>query len=99
VFHAAKTVADCFKYRRKVGLESPIEALQDFLREKEGAHQGDCSLCGDLPRLPGHASLLKLPYEEDVQKIAASVRALERIQRTRDWTARRAHRSVACELS
>jgi predicted transcriptional regulator of viral defense system len=30
----AKTVADCFKYRNKLGLDVAIEALRDFLHER-----------------------------------------------------------------
>lgn len=29
VFNAAKTVADCFKYRNKIGLDVGLEALRD----------------------------------------------------------------------
>ena len=29
VFNAAKTVADCFKYRNKIGLDVALEALRD----------------------------------------------------------------------
>lgn len=29
VYNAAKTVADCFKYRRKVGIDVAVEALRD----------------------------------------------------------------------
>mgnify|MGYP000101861439 len=29
VFSAAKTVADCFKYRNKIGLDVALEALRD----------------------------------------------------------------------
>lgn len=36
VFGAAKTVADCFKYRSKLGLDVAIEALKLYLREKRG---------------------------------------------------------------
>lgn len=31
----AKTVADCFKFRNKVGLDVALEALQDALRERK----------------------------------------------------------------
>lgn len=31
----AKTVADCFKYRNKVGLETAIEALREALRQRK----------------------------------------------------------------
>ena len=37
VFGPAKTVADCFKYRSKVGLDVAIEALRDCLRQKKAA--------------------------------------------------------------
>lgn len=36
VYSAAKTVADCFKYRNKVGLDVAVEALQDFTRHHRG---------------------------------------------------------------
>jgi predicted transcriptional regulator of viral defense system len=32
VFNPAKTVADCYKYRNKIGLDVAIEALQDVVR-------------------------------------------------------------------
>lgn len=35
VYSAAKTVADCFKYRNKIGLDVAIEALRDALRSKK----------------------------------------------------------------
>jgi predicted transcriptional regulator of viral defense system len=36
VYGAAKTVADCFKYQNKLGLDVAIEALNLYLREKRG---------------------------------------------------------------
>jgi len=35
VFSAAKTVADCFKYRNKIGLDVALEALHDGWRKKK----------------------------------------------------------------
>ena len=35
VYSAAKTVADCFKFRNRVGLDVAIEALKDCLRQKK----------------------------------------------------------------
>ena len=32
VYSAAKTVADCFKYRNKIGIDVVVEALRDFSR-------------------------------------------------------------------
>jgi predicted transcriptional regulator of viral defense system len=34
VFEPAKTVADCFKYRNKIGLDVAIEALRECWRER-----------------------------------------------------------------
>jgi predicted transcriptional regulator of viral defense system len=36
IFTPAKTVADCFKYRSKIGIDVAIEALRDTLRQKKG---------------------------------------------------------------
>lgn len=36
MYSAAKTVADCFKYRNKVGVDVAIEALRDFSRRHRG---------------------------------------------------------------
>lgn len=35
VYSAAKTVADCFKFRNKIGLDIAIETLKDCLRQKK----------------------------------------------------------------
>src|SRR6516225_5518667 len=35
VYSAAKTVADCFKFRNRIGLDVAIEALKDSLRQKK----------------------------------------------------------------
>lgn len=37
VFSSAKTVADCFKFRSKIGLDVAIEALKDCLRQKKAS--------------------------------------------------------------
>lgn len=36
VYSAAKTVADCFKYRQKIGLDVALEALRDYRRGRRG---------------------------------------------------------------
>lgn len=36
VYGLAKTVADCFKYRNKIGLEVALEALQGYWQESRG---------------------------------------------------------------
>lgn len=35
VFNPAKTIADCFKYRNKIGIDVAIEALKEGLRTKQ----------------------------------------------------------------
>jgi hypothetical protein len=35
IFTAAKTVADCFKYRSKIGLDVALEALRDARKRKK----------------------------------------------------------------
>jgi predicted transcriptional regulator of viral defense system len=35
IYSAAKTIADCFKHRNKVGIDVAIEALRDCLRERK----------------------------------------------------------------
>lgn len=35
VYSAAKTVADCFKYRNKIGIDVALEALRDTLRQRK----------------------------------------------------------------
>ena len=37
VYSAAKTVADCFKFRNKIGLDVAIEALKDCLHRKRAS--------------------------------------------------------------
>lgn len=36
VYCAAKTVADCFKYRNKMGLDVALEALRDYIQNRAG---------------------------------------------------------------
>ena len=36
VYSAAKTVADCFKYRNKIGIDVAVEALKDFTHTRRG---------------------------------------------------------------
>lgn len=37
VYSAAKTVADAFKYRNKIGIDVAVEALKDFTRRHRGS--------------------------------------------------------------
>lgn len=37
VYSAAKTVADCFKFRNKIGLEVALEALRESYRQKKAS--------------------------------------------------------------
>jgi len=37
VYSVAKTVADCFKFRNKIGIDVAVEALKDSLRQKKAS--------------------------------------------------------------
>jgi predicted transcriptional regulator of viral defense system len=37
IYGAAKTIADCFKYRHKIGIDIAVEALKDALKRSEPA--------------------------------------------------------------
>jgi predicted transcriptional regulator of viral defense system len=34
VYNPAKTVADCFKYRNKIGIDTAVEALRDCVEQR-----------------------------------------------------------------
>ena len=38
IFSVAKTIADCFKYRNKIGLDVAIEAFKDAIRQKKTSY-------------------------------------------------------------
>jgi predicted transcriptional regulator of viral defense system len=40
VFDPAKTVADCFKFRNKIGLDVALEALRDCYRQRKASMDG-----------------------------------------------------------
>lgn len=40
VFNAAKTIADCFKFRNKIGLDVALEALREGWRERKVTMEG-----------------------------------------------------------
>jgi predicted transcriptional regulator of viral defense system len=56
IYSAEKTVADCFKYRNKIGLDVAVEALREY-REKK--------------KKPDYKALLKFARVNRVQKIMA----------------------------
>jgi predicted transcriptional regulator of viral defense system len=57
VYSAAKTVADCFKFRNKIGIDVAVEALKDFTRHHRGG-------ANDLARFAGicRVSHVMQPY-------------------------------------
>ncbi|MBI3490683.1 MAG: type IV toxin-antitoxin system AbiEi family antitoxin domain-containing protein [Acidobacteria bacterium] len=61
VYSEAKTVADCFKYRNKVGLDVAIEALKDFL----GRHRGGVSAVVKFARICRVERVMR-PYLEAI---------------------------------
>lgn len=61
VYSAAKTVADCFKYRNKVGIDVAIEALRDFGRR----HRGGATQLARFARICRVARVMQ-PYLDSV---------------------------------
>jgi len=60
IYNAAKTVADCFKYRNKIGLDVAIEALREVIRERR-------STADDLWRYVEICRVTKMrPYMEAI---------------------------------
>jgi len=59
VFSVAKTVADCFKYRNKIGLDVALEALRESIRTRK-ATVSDLWLAAKVCRV---ANVMK-PYME-----------------------------------
>ena len=61
VYNPAKTVADCFKYRNKIGLDVALEALRDY-RYKQHASMDDVWRFAGICRV----ARVMLPYVEVV---------------------------------
>lgn len=62
VFNPAKTVADCFKYRHKIGIDVAVEALRDYRR----LHPKALELLWHYAKLNRVAKVMQ-PYLEAVQ--------------------------------
>lgn len=62
VYSPAKTVADCFKYRNKIGVDVAIEALKDTLKHKKASIQ-EIWECAEICRV----SKVISPYLEALQ--------------------------------
>jgi predicted transcriptional regulator of viral defense system len=61
VYSAAKTVADCFKYRNKIGIDVAVEALKDFTR----THRGGANALARFARIC-RVSRLMQPYLDSI---------------------------------
>lgn len=59
VFSPAKTVADCFKFRNRIGTEIAVEALRSYLRRR-GSTTDDLLRFADINRARG----VMIPYIE-----------------------------------
>ena len=88
VYSAAKTVADCFKYRNKIGIDVAVEALKDFSRTRRGGANQLARFAPHLPCVTGDAAVpgrdrMKPPGPRN---LAASVaaRLREKSRRTGD---------------
>jgi predicted transcriptional regulator of viral defense system len=61
VTSAAKTVADCFKYRNKIGVDVAVEALRDYARQYRGG-SNELARCARVCRV----SRVMQPYLDSV---------------------------------
>ncbi|MFZ2859310.1 type IV toxin-antitoxin system AbiEi family antitoxin domain-containing protein [Acidovorax sp.] len=61
VFNAAKTIADCFKYRNKIGIDVALEALRDGWEQRK-VSMDELSHYADIDRV----SNVMRPYLESV---------------------------------
>ncbi len=61
VYSAAKTVADCFKFRNKIGLDVAVEALRDFSR----LHRGGATELARFARID-RVSRVMQPYLDSI---------------------------------
>ncbi len=84
-YSAEKTIADCFKYRNKVGLDVAVEALRTYKeREKRPKSQNGASVCGNESR-PERDSAL--PGGDDVTRVTSprpSVRNCSTVQNPKE---------------
>lgn len=72
VYSPAKTVADCFKYQNKIGIDVAVEALRDFMRK----HRGECSASATVASrisstsiyLAGHFEFDRLVLGDDLRQ-------------------------------
>jgi predicted transcriptional regulator of viral defense system len=61
VYSAAKTVADCFKFRNKIGIDVAVEALKDFTRH----HRGEANDLARFARIC-RVSRIMQPYLDSI---------------------------------
>lgn len=61
VYNPAKTVADCFKYRNKIGIDVAVEALRDFTR----LHRGGATELARYARICRVARVMQ-PYLDSI---------------------------------
>ena len=61
VYSPAKTVADCFKYRNKIGIDVAVEALKDYTRK----HRSGASELARHARARGVSRIMQ-PYMDAI---------------------------------
>lgn len=61
IFNAAKTIADCFKYRNKIGIDVALEALRDGWEQRK-VSMDELSHYADIDRV----SNVMRPYVESI---------------------------------
>jgi hypothetical protein len=82
VFSIAKTIADCFKYRRKIGNDTAVEVLSDALRKgvmTPGKLEAAASVCRVSNVIQPYLAIARLVRGPDVAR--KSVASAEKSRR------------------
>ena len=80
VYGPAKTVADCFKFRNKVGMDVAMEALRECWRGKKATMDELWQYIKDLPGGQGDAPL------SGGHRMSKAVRSTWPLRSTADWS-------------
>ena len=71
IYSPAKSVADCFKFQNKIGLDVAREALRECVRQRKATDSGDPAFRPNLPSRAGDAAISGIPSMNSPASIRA----------------------------